>query len=119
MRSVLQGRACLTRRIVVHAVCVRGIGSKRRIDSAYTSGLKSRRHLKAKKVNQPEPATDVPRSPQDTRHLTLSERMERFAVLQKRAMELLAASPDGYRRYWERNIRKRAIDGKTLDDLEN
>jgi hypothetical protein len=38
--------------------------------------------------------------------------LERFAVVQRRAMELLAASPEGYRRYWERNLRQRAIHAK-------
>ena len=38
--------------------------------------------------------------------LTPRERLDRFVELQRRAMELLAASPEGYRRYWERNIRK-------------
>lgn len=40
-----------------------------------------------------------------------SERMARFAELQKRAFGLLAASPEGYRRFWRRNLQKRAIDG--------
>jgi hypothetical protein len=36
--------------------------------------------------------------------------MARFAALQKKAFALLAASPQGYRRFWERNLGKRAID---------
>jgi hypothetical protein len=34
-------------------------------------------------------------------------RMERFAALQKRALALLASSPEGSRRFWERNLKKR------------
>ena len=52
------------------------------------------------------------RPPQDTARSTPRELLERFAKLQKRAMELLAASPDGYRRYWERNLRQRSIHAK-------
>ena len=52
---------------------------------------------------------DHERSSQDTWRLTPAERMARFVELQRRAMQLLAASPEGYRRYWERNIRKRSI----------
>lgn len=44
--------------------------------------------------------------------LTPRERMERFVALQRRAMQLLAASPEGYRRYWERNLRQRSIHAK-------
>jgi hypothetical protein len=40
-----------------------------------------------------------------------SECMARFAELQKRAFALLTASPEGYRRFWRRNLQKRAIDG--------
>ena len=42
------------------------------------------------------------RRSQEAAQLTPRERLERFAELQRRAMQLLAASPDGYRRYWER-----------------
>jgi hypothetical protein len=49
------------------------------------------------------------RPSQDTARLTPRERLERFVALQRRAMQLLAASPDGYRRYWERNLRQRSI----------
>jgi len=41
--------------------------------------------------------------------LSLANRMERFAELQKRAFALLAASPEGYRRFWQRNLQKRRI----------
>jgi hypothetical protein len=41
--------------------------------------------------------------------LSPAARMERFAALQKRAFALLAASPEGYRRFWQRNLRKRRI----------
>jgi hypothetical protein len=51
------------------------------------------------------------RSLQQMRALSPAERMERFAALQKRAFALLAASPEGYRRFWERNLRKRRIHG--------
>lgn len=46
---------------------------------------------------------------QDAARLTPRERLERFAALQRRAMQLLAVSPDGYRHYWERNLRQRSI----------
>jgi hypothetical protein len=36
-------------------------------------------------------------------------RMERFAALQKKAFASLAASPEGRRRFWQRNLRKRCI----------
>jgi hypothetical protein len=48
----------------------------------------------------------------DIAALTPQERLERFAVLQRRAMELLRASPEGYREFVRRNHRKRAIDAK-------
>lgn len=38
-----------------------------------------------------------------------AERMARFAALQKRAFALLAASPEGYRRFWRRNLQKRSV----------
>jgi hypothetical protein len=53
-----------------------------------------------------------PRPSRDTLRLTPRERLERFAVLQRRAMKLLAASPEGYRWYWTRNLRKRSINAK-------
>jgi hypothetical protein len=49
----------------------------------------------------------------DTLRLTPRQRLERFVELQRRAMQLLAASPDGYRRYWERNLRQRCADAKS------
>jgi hypothetical protein len=49
------------------------------------------------------------RRSQDTARLTPRERLERFVALQRRAMRLLAASPEGYRRYWARNLRQRSI----------
>ncbi len=56
--------------------------------------------------------TDDRRPSQDTARMTPRERLERFAGLQRRAMQLLAASSDGYRRYWERNLRQRSIHAK-------
>jgi hypothetical protein len=52
------------------------------------------------------------RRSQDTARLTPRERLERFVALQRRAMQLLAASPEGYRRYWARNLRHRSIHAK-------
>jgi hypothetical protein len=52
------------------------------------------------------------RPSQDIARLTPRERLERFAALERRAMQLLAASPEGYRRYWERNLRQRSIHAK-------
>ncbi len=46
---------------------------------------------------------------QDTARLTPCERLERFVALQRRARQLLAASPEGYRQYWVRNLRQRSI----------
>ena len=43
---------------------------------------------------------------------TASERLERFVSLQRRAQQLLTASPAGFRRYWERNLRKRSCDAR-------
>ena len=45
-----------------------------------------------------------------TRHalrLTPQERMDRFVELQRRAIQLLALSPDNSRRFFERNLRQR------------
>jgi hypothetical protein len=53
------------------------------------------------------------RTSEDALRLTPRQRLERFAELQRRAMRLLAASPDGYRRYWERNLRQRRTDAKS------
>ncbi|MBM3888845.1 MAG: hypothetical protein FJ388_06925 [Verrucomicrobia bacterium] len=49
--------------------------------------------------------------PQDAARLTPQERLEKFVRLQQRAARLLAASPDGFRRFWERNLRQRRIHG--------
>jgi hypothetical protein len=56
--------------------------------------------------------TEDRRPSQDTVRLTPRERLERFVALQRRAMQLLAALPDGCRRYWERNLRQRSIHAK-------
>jgi hypothetical protein len=56
--------------------------------------------------------TEDRRRSQDTARLTPRERLERFAALQRRAMQLLAASREGYRRYWARNLRQRSIHAK-------
>ncbi|MGO8747501.1 MAG: hypothetical protein ACLQNE_16130 [Thermoguttaceae bacterium] len=53
--------------------------------------------------------TEDRRPSQDTARLTPRERLERFAALQRRARQLLAASREGYRRYWVRNLRQRSI----------
>jgi hypothetical protein len=58
-----------------------------------------------------DPTTEDRRRSQDTARLTPRERLERFATLQRRAMQLLAVSPEGYRRYWARNLRQRSIHG--------
>ena len=58
-----------------------------------------------------DPAAEQLRAAQSLR-LTPRERMERFAELQRRAMQLLAASPDGFRHYWERNLRQRSVDAR-------
>jgi len=42
-------------------------------------------------------------------HLTPQERLQRFVELQRRANQLLAASPEGIRRFIERNLRQRRI----------
>ena len=53
--------------------------------------------------------TEDRRRSQDTARLTPRERLERFVALQRRATQLLAASHDGYRQCWERNLRQRSI----------
>ena len=53
--------------------------------------------------------TEDRRPSQDTAHLTPRERLGRFVALQRRARQLLVASREGYRRYWERNLRQRSI----------
>jgi hypothetical protein len=45
----------------------------------------------------------------ETARLTPRERLERFAALQRQARQLLAASREGYRQYWVRNLRQRSI----------
>jgi hypothetical protein len=54
-------------------------------------------------------ATEDRRPSQDTARLTPRERLERFVALQRRATQLLAASREGCRRYWVRNLRQRSI----------
>jgi hypothetical protein len=56
--------------------------------------------------------TEDRRRSQDSARLTPRERLERFVALQRRARQLLAASPEGYRHYWERNLRQRSIHAK-------
>jgi len=46
---------------------------------------------------------------QELRALSPPDRMARFAALQERAFALLAASPEGYRPFWRRNLQKRRI----------
>jgi hypothetical protein len=53
--------------------------------------------------------TEDRRPSQDAARLTPRERLERFVALQRRARQLLAASPEGYRQYWVRNLRQRSI----------
>ena len=62
-------------------------------------------------VNMDHTIEDRRRS-RDIARLTPRERLERFVALQRRAMQLLAASPEGYRRYWARNLRQRSIHAK-------
>ena len=54
-------------------------------------------------------ATEDRRPSQDTARLAPRERLERFVALQRRATQLLAASREGYRQYWVRNLRQRSI----------
>jgi hypothetical protein len=56
--------------------------------------------------------TEDRRPSQDAVRLTPRERLERFVALQRRARQLLAASREGYRQYWVRNLRQRSIHGK-------
>ena len=56
-----------------------------------------------------DPTNENRRRSQETARLTPRERLQRFAALQKRAWQLLAMSPDGYRHYWERNLRDAAF----------
>jgi hypothetical protein len=57
--------------------------------------------------------TEGCRPSQDTAQLTPHERLERFVALQRQAAQLLAASREGYRRYWVRNLRQRSIHVKS------
>jgi hypothetical protein len=59
-----------------------------------------------------DPMTEDRRRSREIARLTPRERLERFVALQQRAMQLLAASPEGYRNYWERNLRNRSIHAK-------
>ncbi len=53
--------------------------------------------------------TEDHRPSRDTARLTPRERLERFVALQRRARQLLAASREGQRQYWVRNLRQRSI----------
>jgi len=53
--------------------------------------------------------TEDRRKSQETARLTPRERLGRFIGLQRRAMQLLAASREGYGQYWVRNLRQRSI----------
>jgi hypothetical protein len=59
-----------------------------------------------------DPMTEDRRRSREIARLTPHERLKRFVALQRRAMQLLVASPEGYRNYWERNLRKRSIHAK-------
>lgn len=54
------------------------------------------------------PAPEDRRLSQHAFRLTPRERLERFVALQRRARQVLAASRDGYRQYWARNLRQRS-----------
>jgi len=56
--------------------------------------------------------TEYRRPSEDAARLTPRQRLEQFVELQRRAMQLLAASSEGFWRYWERNLRQRSIHGK-------
>ncbi len=53
--------------------------------------------------------TEDRRLSQDAARLTPRERLQRFVALQRRARQLLAASREGYRQYWLRNLRQRSV----------
>jgi hypothetical protein len=57
-------------------------------------------------TNLPE---DNPVSSTDMSASSAAKRMERFAALQRAAFALLKASPEGYRHFWQRNLRKRRV----------
>ncbi len=56
--------------------------------------------------------TEDRRRSQDIARLTPRERLERFVALERRARQLLAASREGYRQYWVRNLRQRSTHAK-------
>jgi hypothetical protein len=57
--------------------------------------------------------TEDRRPSPDTSRLTPRERLERFVALQRRAWQLLAASREGHRQYWARNLRQRSTHVKS------
>jgi hypothetical protein len=57
--------------------------------------------------------TEDRRPSHDTTRLTPRERLECFVALQRRARQLLAASREGQRQYWARNLRQRSTHGKS------
>ena len=57
--------------------------------------------------------TEDRRPSQEMARLTPRERLEHFVALQRRARQLLAASHEGYRQYWVRNLRQRSIHVKS------
>jgi hypothetical protein len=63
--------------------------------------------------NDMNPTIKDRRPTQDTARMTPRERLEHFAVLQRRAWQLLAASDEGRRQYWERNLRQRSTHVKS------
>jgi len=50
------------------------------------------------------------------RKLTPAERIERARQLQEQAMEELRANPEAWDRFYRRNLRKRAIDPRSVPD---
>ncbi len=57
--------------------------------------------------------TEDRRPSQDAARLTPRERLDCLVALQRRAGQLLAASREGYRQYWMRNLRQRSIHVKS------
>ena len=53
--------------------------------------------------------TQEPMTARQAIRLTPQERLERFVELQRRANQLLAMSPEGVRRFFERNLKQRRI----------
>ena len=77
-----------------------------------TLGSSLRSVMKAGQMRSSVSMNMVPKDPSAPGRVTANSpasRMERFAALQKRAFALLAASPQGYRRFWLRNLRNRRI----------